>query len=70
MGGGGVSGGDDSSKQMSGQLRSPGTGSKTEIHTGSCPSIKGQMSLLDQFSFSFHFVRDALHIKARKKFQK
>ena len=51
----GGGGGEDGSKQMSGQLHSPGTGSKTEIHTGSYPSIKGAnvSSGSTQFFFSF-----------------
>ena len=54
-GGWGGGGGEDGSKQMSGQLHSPGTGSKTEIHTGSYPSIKGAnvSSGSTQFFFSF-----------------
>ena len=52
---GGRGGGKASSRQTSGQLCS-WTGSKAEIRTGSHPSIRGWMSLLDwQLHFFFSF---------------
>lgn len=64
-------GGKDSSRQMSGQLCS-WTGSKAEIRTDSCSSIKGWMSpgLATSFFFSFCLMFRMHFIKTRRKFQK